>query len=340
MLENLRRGRKKYGLSRYLLRQAKNHVNRYRYKLNRKRIVQAFRELGMQDGMTVCVHASLSRLGYIEGGADAVVDSLFEVLGEHGCIVMPTFSMIGTMRGYLDAGNVFDVRSTPSQVGAVAEAFRMRQGVLRSLHPTNSVAAYGSEAAELLRDHDLSQTPYGPDTPYGRLAENENAYILMLNTHVQSLLHHVQDRVEFPNMFFDTPTEASYIDHEGVSKTLATKVMRPLIPYYVAIPPASGKEPDWALLHDFSLIFPSRRDGELARFGYRLDRLPSLYNRRERLIAEGVLSSRKLGRGEIGLLNAARFVREVQPEFEQSIDSFRPYYDLEYLEAANLPPFV
>ncbi|MBR1401196.1 MAG: hypothetical protein IJ562_06340 [Prevotella sp.] len=36
-------------------------------------LLAAFRELGMQPGMTVMVHTSLSSMGYVCGGADFAV---------------------------------------------------------------------------------------------------------------------------------------------------------------------------------------------------------------------------------------------------------------------------
>ncbi|HEX2458891.1 MAG TPA: AAC(3) family N-acetyltransferase, partial [Vicinamibacterales bacterium] len=87
-------------------------------------------------------HTGLKSLGYVEGGAEAVVDLLIcrVVAKDGGTLAMPAFSMKGTMEGTLRADTVFDVKETPSTVGAVTEAFRKRSGVVRSLHPTHSVA--------------------------------------------------------------------------------------------------------------------------------------------------------------------------------------------------------
>ena len=51
-----------------------------------------FRSLGLAEGMTVIVHSSLSRLGWIAGGARAVVDALLGAIGNAGTLVMPTHS--------------------------------------------------------------------------------------------------------------------------------------------------------------------------------------------------------------------------------------------------------
>ena len=337
MLKKIQSGRGKYGLSRYLAREANGQINRWLFKTSRATLLEAFRSIGIEAGMTVCVHASLSRLGHIEGGADTVIDALIEAVGPEGCIMMPAFSADGTMLRSVEQGDVFDVRNTPSRVGAIPEVFRLRDGVLRSLHPTNSVTALGVGAEELLRDHEKSATPFGFSTPYGRLAAREDAYVLMLNTHVHSLLHHIQERVDFPNLFLADERDVVFVDYRGTRNVMRTQVMRPRIPYYVAVPAVDRPEPDWAILHDFALMFPRGRDKRVRELGYRFDGCKALYERRERLIAEGILKSRRLARGEIGLLNAARFVRAIQPEFESSIERFGSYYTIDYLSKQRLP---
>ena len=55
-------------------------------------LVRDLRSLGLRAGMTVMVHSSLSQIGYVSGGAHAVVEALLEAVGITGTIVMPTHS--------------------------------------------------------------------------------------------------------------------------------------------------------------------------------------------------------------------------------------------------------
>ena len=55
-------------------------------------LLAAFRELGMQPGMTVMVHTSLSSMGYVCGGAPTVIEALLETVRSEGTIMMPTQS--------------------------------------------------------------------------------------------------------------------------------------------------------------------------------------------------------------------------------------------------------
>ncbi|RMF83041.1 MAG: aminoglycoside N(3)-acetyltransferase [Nitrospinota bacterium] len=324
---------------RYLQRHGTRQLSKVFFRVDRRLLVTSLQRLGLERGAVVCVHASLSRLGHVVGGADAVIDALMETVGTTGCLLMPSFPMTGSIVRYLEEGEPFDVRHSPSRVGLVTEVFRQREGVLRSLHPTNAMAAWGQGAWELLRDHEKSPTPYGAHTPYGRLAEQEESFILMLETHVHSLLHHLQERVDFPNLFLPEEREAPFIDEAGLRRTMRTRVLRPRIPYFVAIPSSGKTEPDWAILHDFALIFPRRRERLLRQRGYRFAGYPRLYQRRAVLEERGILRTTRVGRGEIGLLHVRGFLNHIEPELRDLIERFRSCYDPERIAALRLPYF-
>ena len=280
MFKKLSEGRSKYGLRKYLRRRAANRIDRIFFNSGRAELRRLFADIGLEQGATVVAHTALSRLGHIEGGADTLIDALQDVVGPSGCLVMPAFSIGGNMSSFFDEGAVYDVRSTPSRVGLVPETFRRRDGVLRSLHPTNSVCAWGRDAEALLAGHENSETPFGPQTPYGRLAERDDSYVLMLDTHIHSFLHHLQERVNFPNLFLEDGRTATVIDYDGNRRDVVTRVMRPRIPYFVAVPGAAGPDPDWAILHDYALMFPSRRDREVRDMGYAFGGFPAITDRR------------------------------------------------------------
>jgi aminoglycoside 3-N-acetyltransferase len=48
------------------------------------------RALGLEPGMTVLVHSSLSAIGYVVGAAVDVVQALMDVVTPEGTLVMPT----------------------------------------------------------------------------------------------------------------------------------------------------------------------------------------------------------------------------------------------------------
>jgi len=254
---------------------------------------------------------------------------------------MPSYPTLGSMAKYLDANPVFDVRQTPSKVGSLTELFRTSPGTLRSAHPTNPLAAWGDGAEALLRDHEKSPTPYGDETPFGRLARMETSYILMIETPILSLLHHLQERVNFPNYLLPGEREATIIDWKGHRRIVRTRLLRPKIPYYIAIPPQGGHgEPDWAILHDFALIATRTREREIHRMKYRLGGWPPIAERRATLSKAGHFASTRLGKGEIALVRVKPFLETVAPELEALIERFRPYYELERLERTELPTYT
>jgi aminoglycoside 3-N-acetyltransferase len=55
-------------------------------------LVDDLHTLGVTPGALLLVHSSLSRLGYVAGGAPAVVQALLNAVGPAGTIVMPAFS--------------------------------------------------------------------------------------------------------------------------------------------------------------------------------------------------------------------------------------------------------
>lgn len=152
--------------------------------------------LGVERGMTLLVHSSLRSMGYVCGGAVAVILALEEALGPDGTLVMPSHTPTMTEPAYWCNPPVpatwferirnetppFDPQFTPSMhMGIIAETFRRREGALRSSHPHSSFVARGPGAHAIVGEHPLANA-LGEDSPLARLFERD-AHVLLLGVH-------------------------------------------------------------------------------------------------------------------------------------------------------------
>lgn len=177
-------------------------------------LVHDLKLLGLSQGMTVLVHASQSKLGWISGGPQAVVMALREVLGDAGTLMMPSHSTqlsepshwenppvsadwIPILRESVPA---FDADLTPTRcMGAIAELFRRLPGVERSAHPHGSFAAQGPAAVTLLADHALEDM-WGQTSPLGHLYEHDGHVLLLGVDHGNNTsLHLAELRADIPH---------------------------------------------------------------------------------------------------------------------------------------------
>jgi aminoglycoside 3-N-acetyltransferase len=177
-------------------------------------LTAGLRALGLAAGQTVIVHTRMSAIGWVVGGAVAVVQALIDVLGPEGTLMMPTFyasnsepsewrnppmpdSWLETIRQNMPA---YDPRVTPTyRMGAVAEMFRTWDGTLRSAHPEASFAARGPHAAHLTADY-LQLSPLFDDTcPLGKLYTLDGMILLLGVDHFNnSSLHLAEARANIP----------------------------------------------------------------------------------------------------------------------------------------------
>jgi aminoglycoside 3-N-acetyltransferase len=134
-----------------------------------------FVALGLRADMVVMVHSSLGCVGWTEGGPNAVIAALLNVLGPRGTLVMPAES---PQLGDATNQDVFDPRTTPTTMGAIPEAFRSYPGTLRSSHPLVSVCANGNHADEITAQHALEFCE-GRGTPFEKLYDLD-AWTLLL----------------------------------------------------------------------------------------------------------------------------------------------------------------
>ena len=141
--------------------------------MKQEQIAEALQTLGLGAGHIVFVHSSLSSIGYVEAGADTVVDAFLDMLGSTGTLVVPTFTFSHGGK----PNPVFDPIRDVSEMGRITEVARTRPGARRSHHLLHSVAALGPHAEEITAVHGPSA--WAADGPFWKLYELD-AHILML----------------------------------------------------------------------------------------------------------------------------------------------------------------
>jgi aminoglycoside 3-N-acetyltransferase len=183
--------------------------------LSGRRIVAGLRELGVEPGMTILTHSSLSAFGWVDGGENAVIDALVEAVGPRGLMALPTHTW-GTVNARQP---VFHETLSRSGVGRITDAFRQRGGVVRSLHPTHSVAAVGLGARDFVADHERYSTPCPPGSPYGKLVDL-SGHVLLLGVGLDrcTLIHGFEEWADIPWLFDRTEALWSLTaDHRAIS---------------------------------------------------------------------------------------------------------------------------
>lgn len=129
-------------------------------------------KLGLRAGDVVYIHSSVDRLN-LGFPFYRILPLVQSVIGEQGTVLFPTYPNRSPVSSYeyLRAGNVFDVKKTPSFTGILTEFGRRHPRAIRSLHPTKSVCAIGPHAEWLTSTHQQSPYPYDRPSPYYKLIE-------------------------------------------------------------------------------------------------------------------------------------------------------------------------
>ena len=205
---------------------------------------QCLREIGVKEGALAMAHTSVSGLKLTEPAslsqldaistAQTLVSDLLDLVGTTGTLVMPThpiYQLDNEYAGWIDPPAVYDPQATPCSTGLANELFWRRPGVLRSLHPFNSLAAYGPLASELLADN-LNQSkplPHGVHSGYYRFCQR-NGLVISIGVPLakcMTVFHTAEDVRDEEWPIKDFFEEREYIlQQEGRRKTCVVRQAR------------------------------------------------------------------------------------------------------------------
>ena len=198
--------------------------------ITKEQLIQDLSQAGIQQGDHLMVHASMSSIGFIQGGADTFIQALMEKVGPQGMILMPTSPIARLQYDHARSNPIFDVHHTPSAMGKISEVFRLSEGVVRSLHPTEPVAAWGGDAKAYIQHHTEKETPYHWDSPYGKLIQHGGKilYIGVTLDNAGTHLHTLEDALDVGvPVYVDELYSLRVLDYEGKPMEVTTKVHNP-----------------------------------------------------------------------------------------------------------------
>lgn len=170
-----------------------------------REFVKAFREIGLNPGQPVIVHASLSSVGEIRGGPEAVLGALLSVSGG---VMAPTFTYntmitpeVGPANNGITYGSGKDQNrqaeffqmSQPADasMGILAETVRKHPFAKRSIHPILSFSGIHVDQAL------AAQTVEEPLNPIAMLTEQNGMVVLLgVNQTKNTSIHYAERLAE------------------------------------------------------------------------------------------------------------------------------------------------
>lgn len=169
----------------------------------KEELVDMIERMGIEPTDSVMIHFSMKAIGDVDGGADTVLDAWMEYLKD-GLLMLPTHTWKQMGEDY----RIFDVKTEPSCVGILTNLFRLRAGVVRSLHPTHSIAAYGKRAREYVAGEELIDTPGKAGGCWAKL-EDVGAKILLIGVGHErnTFIHALEESMQVPERMTEEPTE-------------------------------------------------------------------------------------------------------------------------------------
>jgi len=167
--------------------------------LTKKAIAAALRGLGVTDGDVLLVHSSVSGLGYVEGGAEAVIDGLLEAVnGGTVCVPVftrPYFGFDGAVNKHFQNRPFYPGETASVWTGAVPKTLAARPDALRSGNATHSWAAVGKDAKYLTSGHKMLEPPASANSAMAKaLSKNGKVVFIGCDISANTFLHFLEER--------------------------------------------------------------------------------------------------------------------------------------------------
>lgn len=173
-----------------------------------------WQDSGVTKGDTLLIHSRITRTltRYREQGVDLtpfhILESFLAALGNKGTLILPLFNF------NFSETKFFDIRNTPSQMGALTELGRNYSGSIRTGHPIYSFGVIGMHASRFDGLNNISG--YGADSPFAILKELDGkiGVLDLEDQNSMTFYHHVEEMHNVSYRYFKE-FEGNYIDHSG-----------------------------------------------------------------------------------------------------------------------------
>lgn len=204
----------------------KSKIMHYFYKtpIEYPDLRRALIECGITSGDNIVVHCAWREFYNFKGSPNDVIDLLREIVGVETNISMPCY---GSELDFINLVN------SKSNAGVLSEVFRMSYPVNRSACAHFSMAVWGPDSLELVKDHNKSTYGFDFNSPYYRCLNQKKCKIVLLGLGKRpkklSLIHVAEyinkDYSNYYRSFFDYEYDMT-IEYDADGKNIKKMRMR------------------------------------------------------------------------------------------------------------------
>lgn len=213
-----------------LKKQIKNFLLKTVWKYDDRKLAAFLIKNGIGKGDVLVVHSSWPAQNGFTGTPLDFINAMRAVITDDGLLVMMSMPYHNQSSAqFIRAGGVMKVKRSPSKMGLLTEVFRRGRDTRRSLSPTHPVLAWGRDAEEFVKDHQLCLEPFGKGSPFEKMLQR-NAKIMAVDapfstvTFTHFLEDSIADQLPF-SLYENEPLIGKVVDNEGMELEVPVKVL-------------------------------------------------------------------------------------------------------------------
>jgi aminoglycoside 3-N-acetyltransferase len=188
------------------------------YNFTKQDIIDSLRNIGLKKGDHIFIHSNIAFFGLLKDATSQEIyyqifkSAIFEVIGEEGTMINPTFS-------YSYCNNeVFDLQHTPSTSGIFSEMARKDPKAIRSEDPNFSIVAIGKLAQYFTSDN--SHYAFGDNSFWQKFLDKNGIFVnFNLNIGMATFIHFVENKMKVPYRYHKPFNGISLINGRKIKNT-------------------------------------------------------------------------------------------------------------------------